>query len=81
MDPVFFCLLNDQGNKKNKLGCYNIVSILQHRQHPRRRPENKVLGGEDIMGLRLDAVRSWSNFFVLGSGRLTFPGRHREGGS
>ena len=27
MDPVFLFLLNDQGNKKNKLGCYNIVSI------------------------------------------------------
>ena len=27
MDPAKTLSLNDQGNKKNKLGCYNMVSI------------------------------------------------------
>ena len=27
MDPAKTLLLNDQLNKKNKLGCYNMVSI------------------------------------------------------
>ena len=43
MDPAKTLLLNDQGNKKK------LVRLLQHGQHPHRRPENKVLGGEDIM--------------------------------
>ncbi len=72
MDLVFFVVERSGEQKKQ-------VRLLQHRQHPHRRPENKVLGGQDIMGPRLDAVRSWSNFFRSRLRAINFP-REKQGG-
>ena len=65
MDPAKILLLKDQLNKKQ-------VRLLQHGQHLHSRPANKVLGGEDIMGSRLDRVICWSNLFGFRHGAINF---------